>query len=189
MVGDGTTFMQFMRSAKAVYDYSGRRLLFFNVSKGYAYVYCISTSTWHKNTLPAGRSFSGLLNSYPEAYVSASYEDDNDTLYEVLDFSTMLGEADDTEYRAVIVTRPVSFDEDDIRKSVLDLRIRGSYDRGKVKYLLLGSMDDRSWNLLHSLRGSSWKYFRFVILARLTGYERITYIEAEYETRLTGRLR
>lgn len=66
------TFVSFMKSASMAYDYNGKRLLFFNPEKDYAYVLSLQTQTWHKIALPEGFQFSKTLNSYPEAQVVLS---------------------------------------------------------------------------------------------------------------------
>lgn len=58
-----------------------------------------------------------------------------------------------------------------------------------VQYMLLGSQDGRHFAVLDSLRGKSWKIFRIAIVSRLTDTERISWIDVDYETRETTRLR
>lgn len=45
---DNTPFMAFMKQATCCYDYTGKRLVFFNDSCNYQYVYMLPTGTWHK---------------------------------------------------------------------------------------------------------------------------------------------
>ena len=89
----------------------------------------------------------------------------------------------------LVVTRAMDFDERDIRKTLRDLRIRGAYHRGHAKYILLGSFDGFTWHRLHSLRGASFKLFRLIIVTTLAAAERISWVEVDYQTRFTNRLR
>lgn len=62
-------------------------------------------------------------------------------------------------------------------------------NKPRVSYILLGSQDGINFARLGSLRGKSWKMFRIVILARLRPHERISWIDIDYETRFTNKLR
>lgn len=59
----------------------------------------------------------------------------------------------------------------------------------RVSYILLGSQDGIHFHQLGSLRGKSWKLFRIVILSKLLPTERISWIDVDYETRFTNKLR
>ena len=59
----------------------------------------------------------------------------------------------------------------------------------RVSYILLGSQDGIHFHQLGSLRGKSWKLFRIVILSKLLPTERISWIDIDYETRFTNKLR
>lgn len=121
----------------------------------------------------------------------------NEEYTRLYDYSTMLDiEADATkELSGIIVTRPFDLGEPDILKTINHLKIRGSYERydsnGKprVSYILLGSQDGIHFHRLGSLRGKSWKMFRMVILSKLRPTERISWIDIDYESRFTNKLR
>ena len=59
----------------------------------------------------------------------------------------------------------------------------------RVSYILLGSQDGIRFHQLGSLRGKSWKLFRIVILSKLLPTERISWIDVDYESRFTNKLR
>ena len=71
---------------------------------------------------------------------------------------------------------------DEVLRFTLDLEPR-------VSYILLGSQDGIRFHQLGSLRGKSWKLFRIVILSKLLPTERISWIDVDYETRFTNKLR
>jgi len=58
-----------------------------------------------------------------------------------------------------------------------------------VRYILLGSMDNEHWGVLPSLRGGSYKWFKLVLLTNLSPTERISWIDVDYDTRMTNRFR
>lgn len=185
---DGDTFMEFMESARPAYDSNGSRFIFFNASKQYQYVYALETRTWHKiySSVSGGR----IINSYPDCLVTWS----PNATPTVLNFSTVLNDSDvlsrtANPVKAIIATRPFDLGEPDIRKAIRSIRIRGDYNRDDVQYLLLGSFDGINWKWMKSLRGGSYKQFQLIILAKLTATERITWVDVDYESRFTNRLR
>lgn len=179
-------FNQFIKSCRIAYDYSGRRLIFFG-GGSYAYVYRLTSQTWHKLSL-LGQSvlFDAPLNSYPDCWIVMR----DGQSYKVFDFSVEYdGRSNQQTLPGLIVSRPFDLDEPDVRKSITALRIRGKFNRLDAKYVLLGSMDGIHWGILRSLRGGSYKLFRIAVLDDLSPEERITWIDVEYETRFANRMR
>ena len=209
MAHEDMPFMEYMAGARTAYDYVGRRLLFFKETNPlpYIYAYMIETDSWHKVIMPAGFEFKSVLNSYPDTYIAMDRKEDvtedemgtENRYAAVMCFSNARSQDDDTRYKGMIVTRPIDLDEDDVRKVLNRLFVRGIYPKeaqvdgadigSPVKMLLLGSEDGLTWQKLRSFRGGSYKLFRLVLLCQLTQAERISYVEAEFETRYTGRLR
>lgn len=191
-VNDTTPFMSFMASAHIAFDYTGKRLIFFNSTKAYQYVYMIETQTWHKIGTSAGAI--NIINSYPECLVGIGGA--NGASGSLYDFSTVLDHANymtvvqnPPTQQCVIITRPFDLDEPDVRKTIKDIRIRGRFNRNDVKYLLLGSFDGINWKRLPSLRGGSYKFFRLFIRASLAPTERISWVDVNYESRMATKLR
>lgn len=185
-ITDDDPFMKFMADAKIAYDYSGKRLIFISPSnQGYQYIYKLDTETWHKMSL--GLNLSDTINSYPDCLVMASTGD----ITKIYDLSTKLDIASDDQQtpKSVIITRPFDLDEPDVYKSIKNIRIRGQYTKGHVRFILLGSEDGLNFYTLNTLRGKSWKVFRMIILAHLDPTERLSWIDIEYEPRFTNRLR
>ena len=204
---DGNPFMKFMTDNSAggtqiAYDYTGSRLIFFNPHYHYQYVYMLQTNTWHKSLMPLQKNDVSIydikiLNSYPDCYMFCRDEESGLHLY---NWSTVLDVSDKTtEVASVIATRPFDLGETDVLKTINHLKIRGHYERyrtladgtkkPRVSYMLFGSQDGFNFYRLGSLRGKSWKLFRLIILSYLRPTERISYIDIDYETRFTNKLR
>lgn len=108
----------------------------------------------------------------------------------VFSLSTILDASrQQTTAKGVIITRPFDLDEPDVYKTIKNVKIRGDFDKGNVKYFLQGSDDGRTFYNLTSLRGKSWKMFRLFILTDLEPTERISWVDIDYEVRFKNRLR
>lgn len=207
-VTDNNTFMEYMKSANVAYDYNGARLIFTKQAEVYHYVYTLRTGTWHKMINPLYDEdvsvTNTILNSYPECYMARTSVQATTTTIQgvattvippqVYDYSTILDDADlisDTASPrySIIATRSFDLGEPDVRKAIKSIRIRGAYNRGDVKYVLLGSFDGINWKLLYSLRGGSYKMFRLVILSKLSPTERISWVDIDYDSRFMTKLR
>lgn len=108
----------------------------------------------------------------------------------IYNFSTVL----DTENtqpvgKGIIATRPFDLGEPDVFKTITDVRIRGQFPKGAVKFILLGSNDGINFATVSTLRGRAWKLFRMVILADLAPTERISWVDIMYDTKFTNKLR
>ncbi len=189
-VTDDTPFMDFMSDAMVAYDYKGDRLVFFNANEQYQYVYMLKTQTWHKMYVDGQGTIAPLhiLNNYPDTYVNVRTSGSVTKNY-IWNLSPILNVSSTEDLKGIIVTRPFDLEETDIRKTIKKIKSRGQFNRGDIKYILLGSMDGIHWGVLPSLRGGSYKLFRLIILSSLTPVERLSWVDIEYETRLTNRLR
>ena len=181
---DKDAFMTFMKDARIGYDYTGERIICFNQDKPYQYVYKLNTQTWHKvmhsyiiNPKP--------INSYPECLVMVTDPEGK----RLLDFSTDLSNLERDTEKAIIATRPFDLGEPDVLKTITDVRVRGQLPRTAVKFILLGSQDGINFRVISTLRGKSWKLFRIILLADLDATDRISWIDVQYETRFTNKLR
>ena len=108
----------------------------------------------------------------------------------VYDLSTVLdaSRTQDTA-KGILITRPFDLGMPDVYKSITEIKIRGDYDKGNVRWLLQGSDNGRDFYTLTSLRGKSWKMFRIFILADLEPTERLSWIDIDFEPRYNNRLR
>ena len=190
---DSMPFNSFTEGAKIAYDYISRRLIFFRSDKAYQYMYMLDSGTWHKQSIEGLMlSIVDNINSFPDCYVCALDDTSEfvNTGYRLLSLSLPYDASkNQSALPGLIITRPMSFDSDDIRKVLKKVSIRGKKNRDDVKYILLASMDGLSWQRLRSLHGGSYKWFRLVLLSNLSPAERISWIDIEFDTRFTNRLR
>lgn len=184
---ENITLNEYMSQAKVAYDSKNYRLVFFRDGKPYQFVYKLDTQTWHK--IYTGIEDARILNSYPECLVAYTSTAANVARFSNLPSAAMYADMTANHVYGIIATRPFDLDAPDIRKSINDIRIRGRYNRADVQYILLGSFDGINWKRLTSLRGGSYKVFRLVLLTKLTASERVTWIDVNYETRMTNKLR
>lgn len=91
--------------------------------------------------------------------------------------------------KGILITRPFDLGMPDVFKSITNIKIRGDFDKGNVKYILQGSDDGKTFYTMNTLRGKSWKMYRVFILADLEPTERISWIDIDFEPRYNNRLR
>ena len=187
-ISDDTHFMAFMREAFIVYDYTGNRLVFFKPDEVYQYVYYIKTATWHKMSFLSGR-YAYPLSDYPDMFVNVKTDESGSEQTRILEISSKKDVMSENNIPGILITRPMEFDLADVRKVIKDIRIRGGYERGHVKYILLGSFDGINWTVLRSLRGGSYKLFRMIVLTNLSVNERISWIDVDFDSRYNNKMR
>ena len=186
-VEDGTPFMAFMKDAEIGYDYQGKRLVCFNKNKAYQYVYKLDTQTWHKTFHTDAVSEAVPLNSYPRCEVMVKSVTGSTR---IIDFSTSLdGSKEELPERGVIVTRPFDMDEPDVLKTITDVRVRGQFAKGAVKFILQGSQDGTNFYTISTLRGKAWKMFRLILLTDLDVHDRLSWVDVMFDSKFTNKLR
>lgn len=108
----------------------------------------------------------------------------------IIDMSTHLDTSlEQQTEKGIIATRPFDMNEPDVLKTITDLRVRGQFAKGAVKFILQGSNDGIHFYTISTLRGKAWKMFRLIILADLAPTERISWVDVMYDSRFTNRLR
>lgn len=108
----------------------------------------------------------------------------------IQDYSTTYDGTEDLQtLKSVMITRPLDLGYPDVRKKISDLRVRGQFPKGAVKFILEGSDDGYTFYTLSSLRGKSWKLFRLTLLCDLGPDDRVSWVDVQFETRFTNKLR
>lgn len=175
-------FSQFIAHCKMAYDYPHQRIVIYNTSKNYAYVYSLRAKAW-------GMMYSNLIhnvNSYPEALAVNSKG-------EVVDFSDALS----PDVKGLLVTRPLKLETPDILKTIDTIIQRGHFQKGHVQSVLYGSRDLYNWHLvwsskdhyLRGFRGTPYKYFRIACVTSFSEDESIFGASLQFTPRLTDQPR
>lgn len=183
-------FSNFMESCRVAYDYKGQRIMLYNPTYSYAYVFSLRSKLWGMCEASWRRS----LNGYPDCLVEALGE--NGTPY-VLNLSTQ--DSDTKSVRTLLVTRPLKLDEGDVLKTVTDILLRGYFRKGKCSFALFGSRDLFNWGCIGSVsgkerlrrqQGTPYKYFRLAVIADMSSDEGISGATVEFtDGRLDNKIR
>ena len=175
-------FTEFIRDCRMIYDYVHQRIIVYNASYTYAYVYSLQSKGWGM----MHSTFHYNINSYPEALAVT-------TDGKMVNFSG----TDQGPVTGLMVTRPLKLGEGDILKTIDTIIQRGVIRKGHVKSVLYGSRDLNNWHLINSSvthrilnrRGTPYKYFRIALICDLDTDETICGCTLQYTPRLTNRIR
>ncbi|MDE5688671.1 MAG: hypothetical protein K2I18_08630 [Paramuribaculum sp.] len=176
-------FTRFLEECRMIYDYVHQRIIVYNDSVTYAYIYSLRSNQW-------GMMYCNIangLNSYPNALAITRAG-------KLVDFSF-----DDPAPKTVttlLVTRPIKLGDGDLLKTVNTVIQRGNFARGHVQSIIYGSRDLRNWHTvwsskdhhLHGFRGSPYKFFRLALLCTLHPSESLTGATIQFTPRQTNRL-
>ena len=180
---DYIPFRQYIQDSGMVFDYAHQRIVLYNPTKAYAYVYSLRTKMWGmmENTIVHG------VNSYPQALVMCN----DGSLVDLSEYE----EARET--KVLFVTRPLKFGAPDVLKTVESVIQRGHFNDGSIKMVLYGSKDLDYWNVVwssenHYLRGfsgSPYKYFRIVGFGSLASSQSLSNASVSLRGRFANQLR
>ena len=180
---DYIPFRQYIQDSGMVFDYARQRIVLYNPTKAYAYVYSLRTKMWGmmENTIVHG------VNSYPQALVMCN----DGSLVDLSEYD----EARET--KVLFVTRPLKFGAPDVLKTVESVIQRGHFNDGSIKLVLYGSKDLDHWSVVwssenHYLRGfsgSPYKYFRIVGFGSLASSQSLSNASVSLRGRFANQLR
>lgn len=179
-------FRKYLEEADMIYDYYDSRIIVFNPSYTYAYVYSLKSKLW--GTMH--NVFSKRVNIYPESYAI----NDNGRIVDVY----VKEPTEDVRY--FLCSRPLSLSQEDVHKTMLDCIARGNMNgvvNGKCGMVLFGSNDLNNWYFISSsaikylrcLVGSPFKYFRIVMMGCLSVNESISRLSTDFQSRWQNKLR
>ena len=189
-------FLDYIANCRMLYDYTHQRVIVYNPTKLYAYVYSLKTKTW--STMPS--NIKGSLNSYPDALAQVEVTTQQgqqsvtaNTIYNYCEDDTNVT----TGFNGIIVTRPLKLDAPDVLKTVDSIIQRGYFRKGHVSVLLYGSRDLMTWipvyssddHYLRGFRGTPYKYFRLGLICALDKEESIFGCSVQYTPRQVNKLR
>ena len=171
----------FLSGCGIAYDYNHDRLIVYNPTKDFSFVYSLKWKVWSLMAI----SFSDAINDYPNCYVRWG---DN-----IMDLS---GEQTNAVSKGLMITRPIKLDSPDILKTVTDIVHRGIFNN-KVKSALYGSVDGYNFYLvassttkeIRSIHGSPYKYFILVIGTSFVAGESLDGTSIMFDAKRNNRLR
>ncbi len=178
-------FRQFMQGADMVYDYYDGRIIVFNPSYRYAYVYSLKSGMW--GTMES--DIKKRINIYPEAYAINGNN-------QIVDFY----QSQPTDaVRYFLCTRPMAISGAEVYKTMFSCIARGYFrnEIGKCGMALYGSNDLFRWfpistsvnKYLRGMCGSPYKYFRLALIGSLLPEERLNGLSADFQERWQNKLR
>ena len=176
-------FPKYADNCQMVFDYIHQRLIVFNPSWFYSYVYSLKSNLWgmyHKQKL-----IKRSINSYTDALAVIGNN--------VVDFSQP---GTDNQY-ILVVSNPINLDSPDFLKTIRTIAQRGFFKKNNVQQILYGSRDLIHWHAISSStneflrgwRGTPYKYFRIAFTAHLKRGESVSGCQILFEQRYTNRIR
>ena len=179
-------FRKYMKNASMIYDYYDSRIIVFNPSYDYAYVYSLKSNLW--GTM--ANAFAKRVNSYPESY-AINYAGKIVNVYV---------EKPSDNIPFFFCTRPLTLNQGDNYKTMFTCIIRGYWTCEANKYngqVLFGSNDMKRWfyigssigNSLRNLVGSPYRYFRVAVIGNMNADESISSISTAFQQRWQNKLR
>ena len=183
-------FSQFLAGCRMIYDYVHQRIIVYNSTCNYAYVYSIKSNSWGMMITSIDYS----INSYPDAL---AVTDDN-TLVN-------LSVHDDVgSVKGLVITRPLKLDYPNDLKTVDTIIQRGMFDFNNatrslkpIRTILYASRDLYNWHLVYSsgnhylrgFRGTPYKFFRVALITDLKSDESIHGCTVQYTPRMLNQPR
>lgn len=179
-------FRKYLKNADMIYDYYDSRIIVFNPSYGYAYVYSLKSNLW--GTM--ANVFAKRVNSYPESYA----------INNAGKIVNVYVEEPSGNIPFFFCTRPLTLGQGDSHKTMFTCLIRGywtceaSESNGQI---LFGSNDMKHWfyigssidNSLRNLVGSPYRYFRVAVIGKMNADESISSISTDFQPRWQNKLR
>jgi len=197
-------FSSFLSECRMIYDYTHQRIIVYNSSYNYAYVYSLKDHKW-------GMMVTNIdygINSYPEALaVTDAGTGGTRSVVNLSDevlYNTVDNEQVPVHVKGLIVTRPLKLDQPDALKTIDTIIQRGKFNFldsqrtvKPIRSILFGSRDLYNWFLVssstdHNLRGFSgtpYKYFRIVALVDFLPDESVYGATIQYNPRYLNRPR
>ena len=180
---DAKMFKDVLQSSMLSYDYAHSCLHVIPQDKTWNYVYDLRSGEWAIQL--TGYAVDSIVNDYPDTIIGASdgkiYRYDN-----VTDTDTVLN----AYQLGYLLTRPLSLGNPVSRKAISDLRAMRYYksEKGYIGVVLFASNDLRTWTRVRGLKVFSAKYYRVLLMAKLTELDTLNGIVMDYVERYTDKM-
>lgn len=177
-------FPEYAANCQMVFDYIHQRIIIFNPSAFYCYVFSLKSNLWGMY-FTRGIIIKHRINSYTDALAMKG----ND----VVDFS----QSETDTQQILVVSNPINLDSPDFLKTIRTIAQRGFFKKNNVQQILYGSRDLRNWHavssstseFLRGWRGTPYKFFRIAFTANLSRGESVSGCTVLFEQRYTNRIR
>ena len=178
-VKDTDEFVIMLKDCSISYDYSHGLVHIYPSGVDKHYVYNIENGEYSTYIGKEGSVISSV-NDYP-GMISQIGSD----LY------SYQKQQSDTIRKGVLITRPISLSDPLAMKVINDLRLiyHKTKDDTRCRYAMFVSNDGYKWMKRTSLRGHSFKYFRFVIYTEMSDTDALQGMSIMFDYRRTNRLR
>lgn len=175
-------FTKYLAGCRMVYDYTNQRIIVYNPSVRYAYVYSLKSQMW-------GMMLSDIVdnvNSYPEALAMADGA-------KLVDFSKPTADG----VTGLVITRPFKIDDPNTFKTINTIIQRGMFRSTHVQQVLYGSNDLFNWHtvwssvdkIMRGFRGTPYKAYRLALICKFDKTESIYGCTVVFEPRMTNQVR
>lgn len=179
-------FEEYMSGCAMAFDYANRRLMVFNDTKPYAYIFSLRDGLWSIAT----SDYIGVANNYPDSYLTHQSGG-------LSNLSEIISPDDARTVQGLLITRPLKLDAPDVLKTVSTVAQKGQLQPTQVKQVLYGSRDGATFQPLASstaafirrAAGTPYKQFRLVVIPSLTIRDSLSKAVIEFNLKYTNKLR
>jgi hypothetical protein len=185
---DTTLFVDMLRHCKIAYDYANNRLCIFPQTGYKLKYYTYDLGTQEYGCSAALKPITHVVHDYPSSYVQ---------------YETSLCEFATTNElpiaKGLLLTRTITLDDPTSYKKLRGLKLQQTlqeapmnenmYQASYGKIIVWVSNDRKTWKQLTSLRGGSYKYFRFGVITGMMDDEALTGLIVRYDVERTNKLR
>ena len=171
-------FREILRNCRIAYDYPNNMLRIYpKVNNDKYYVFDLGTREFSSCI---GGDVDAVIADYPTSIIQKGQE-----------LFTFKNSIDEGHKKGLLLTRPISLDNPSALKKLQELKIHYSKlnDDTYCKVVMFASFDGKKWVEVASLRGSSYKYFRFGVITHMTNDEALSGMVVRYELNRTNKLR
>ena len=171
-------FREILRECRIAYDYPNNMLRIYpKENKGKYYVFDLGTREFSSCI---GGNVDAVIADYPTSIIQKGQG-----------LFTFKNSIDVGQKKGLLLTRPISLDNPSALKKLQELKLHYSKlnDDTYCKVVMFASFDGKEWREVTSLRGGSYKYFRFGVITHMTNDEALSGMVVRYELNRTNKLR
>lgn len=179
MEPDNEEFNEMLKDCRITYDYPNGLLHIYPKEGKKCYVYALDNGEFASYIGTEG-DVKAAVPDYPGVILQIGNK--------LLDFRN---EKDSSIRKGVVITRPLTFSDPLAMKVINNVKLiyHRSKPDSKCRYAMFVSNNGLHWQQRFSLRGHSFKYFRFVIFTELADTDALQGMSVMYDHRRINKLR